>query len=618
MWGPGTVLGGRYTLGERLGSGGMGEVWRAEDGVLGRAVAIKVMHPGLGDEQDFIERFRREARILATVRHPGIVQVIDYCEPAETTDVRATYIVMELIEGRPLHLVLAQDGPMVPARALGLVAEALDALHAAHARDIVHRDLKPSNLMVRDDGGVVVTDFGIARALAGTRLTTTHSVLGTALYAAPEQAGGQAVTPRSDLYSIGVVCFELLTGQPPFTGETVLEVVVKHLQQPPPGLAEAFPAPVRAFVARALAKDPADRFPDAAAMAAAARSAAELPASAKAVAADTLLATVPDSPTPSTVPAAPPADTGARTAETPPPESRRRRLLLPIVVPVVISLGTGGVFLVQAAPWKSDTSQTGSGPVSAPGGGSPLPVASTSGGPPGSASPSASAPAPASDSPSPGPQQPSSDQPGTTDTRPAQGGGGTGGGGTGGGGSSNGGGGNGGGGNGGGGNGGGNQQPGGTTAPPNTPPANGGTTPGPPAGCGGAGWGYLTSVGSGQRLGLAANTLAGGTAAVMDRNTSFGWYRSGPDPGGWYTLYPCNMSKPILVQNATGTAVTLRSGFNVLTSWSVVQAPTPGAYYLKDYMASLCLTDNGSGNAATMENCTPGNTTQQWRIPPAG
>ncbi|GGR02036.1 serine/threonine-protein kinase [Kitasatospora griseola] len=615
MWGPGTVLGGRYTLGERLGSGGMGEVWRAEDGVLGRAVAIKMMHPGLGDEQDFIERFRREARILATVRHPGIVQVIDYCEPAETTDVRATYIVMELIEGRPLHRVLAQDGPMVPARALGLVAQVLDALHAAHARDIVHRDLKPSNLMVRDDGGVVVTDFGIARALAGTRLTTTHSVLGTALYAAPEQAGGQAVTPRSDLYSIGVVCFELLTGQPPFTGETVLEVVVKHLQQPPPGLAEAFPAPVREFVARALAKDPADRFPDAAAMAAAARAAAELPASARAVAADTLLATVPDSPTPSTVPATPQADTGMRTEETPRPESRRRRLLVPIVVPVVISLGAGGVFLVQTAPWKSDTAQAGSGPTSGTGGGSPLPAMSTSSSPLGSAPPSASLSAspPASDPPSPGPeQQTSPDQPGTTGTHPPQGGGTGGGGGTG---SS-------GGRNSGGGNGGGNQQPGGTTTPPNTPTAGtggtGGTNSGPPAGCGGTGWGYLTSVGSGQRLGLATNTLAGGTAAVMDRNTSFGWYRSGPDPGGWYALYPCNLSKPILVQNDTGTAVTLRSGFNVLTNWSVVPAPTQGAYYLKDYMASLCLTDNGSGNAATMENCTPGNIAQQWRIPPVG
>ncbi|MEV4560375.1 protein kinase [Kitasatospora sp. NPDC049285] len=179
MRGRGTVLGGRYTLAERVGSGGTGEVWRAEDGVLKRQVAVKIMQPGLPAEHSFTERFRREARVLATLKHPGIVRVFDYSEPdesaadADRAD-QPAYIVMEFIDGRPLHQVLAAEGPLVPARALGLLAEALDALNAAHLQDIVHRDLKPSNLMLRRDGGLTVTDFGIAAASAGTKITTSN------------------------------------------------------------------------------------------------------------------------------------------------------------------------------------------------------------------------------------------------------------------------------------------------------------------------------------------------------------------------------------------------------------------------------------------------------------
>ncbi|MGW4650521.1 protein kinase domain-containing protein, partial [Kitasatospora sp. NPDC004289] len=245
MWGRGTVLGERYKLTERVGGGGMGDVWRAEDAVLEREVAVKIMHPGLLEDRNFTERFRREARILATLKHPGIVHVHDYGEPGEGEGERIAYIVMEFIDGKPLNEVLTADGPMVPAKALGLMADALDALHAAHQRDIVHRDIKPSNLMLRSDGGVTVTDFGIAHAMAGTKITTTNSVLGTALYIAPEQADGGSSSPASDLYSLGVVAFELLTGQLPFTGETVLEIVLKHIQQPAPQLGESFPEPVR-------------------------------------------------------------------------------------------------------------------------------------------------------------------------------------------------------------------------------------------------------------------------------------------------------------------------------------------------------------------------------------
>ncbi|MFD0573816.1 protein kinase [Kitasatospora gansuensis] len=273
MWGRGTVLGGRYTLTERVGGGGMGDVWRADDQVLERQVAVKVLHAALMEDEQFAERFRREARLLAALSHPGIVDVHDYGESADGPDGQVAYIVMELIDGRPLHVVLEQDGPLSAERALGLLAEALDALHAAHLQDIVHRDIKPSNLMIRADDRVAVTDFGIARAAASTKITASHAVLGTALYMAPEQAEGGAINALSDLYSIGVVCYELLTGQVPFGGESMFEIVLKHVREPAPGLPPSFSPAVRQFVATALAKQPEHRYPDAATMAAAARAA---------------------------------------------------------------------------------------------------------------------------------------------------------------------------------------------------------------------------------------------------------------------------------------------------------------------------------------------------------
>jgi serine/threonine-protein kinase len=276
MWGRGTVLGGRYTLAERIGGGAMGEVWRALDGVLERAVAVKILLPKLLEDPQFAARFRREAKVLASLSHPGIVDVHDYGEEpaAEEDGDRIAYIVMALVDGHPLDEVREDEGPMPVGRALGIVAEALDALHAAHRRGIVHRDLKPSNLMLREDGRVTVTDFGIAHSKAASRLTASHAVLGTALYIAPEQAEGIATVPASDLYSLGVVAYELLTGNVPFNGDTVLEIVLKHIREPAPELPPTFPEPVRAFVARALAKTPEARWPDAAAMATAARKAA--------------------------------------------------------------------------------------------------------------------------------------------------------------------------------------------------------------------------------------------------------------------------------------------------------------------------------------------------------
>ncbi|MBW5486868.1 protein kinase domain-containing protein, partial [Streptomyces bambusae] len=270
MWGRGTVLGDRYTLTERIGGGGMGEVWRADDSVLRRQVAVKVLLPALLDDPAFAARFRREATVLASLGHPGIVDVHDYGESPIPSGERVAYIVMELIEGRPLNEVRAQDGPLPPAQALDIAGQALDALHTAHLRGVTHRDIKPSNLMLGADGRVTVTDFGIARSsAASTAITDSHAVLGTALYMAPEQAEGHGAIAASDLYSMGVVVYELLTGEPPFTGESVVEIALKHVREPAPELPGALPQPVRAFVARALAKKPEERYADASVMAAA-------------------------------------------------------------------------------------------------------------------------------------------------------------------------------------------------------------------------------------------------------------------------------------------------------------------------------------------------------------
>lgn len=279
----GTTLGDRYRLDEWLGGGSMGDVWLAEDEVLGRRVAVKVLKPALLDEPGFAERFHEEARVMARLRHPGIVGVHDFGSGrldgghSWTTAWGSTgrpiaYLVMELIDGEPLSDVLKRRGRLDAPEALGLALQVLEALTAAHEAGVVHRDIKPDNLMVRDER-VVIADFGIARPGCDTRLTVPGMVLGTAAYQAPEQASTGAVSAAADLYALGVVLYECLSGQLPYHGETALEVILKHLTTPVPPLPTDVPAPVRALVARAMAKDPGERWPDAATMAAAARAA---------------------------------------------------------------------------------------------------------------------------------------------------------------------------------------------------------------------------------------------------------------------------------------------------------------------------------------------------------
>ncbi|MFG2008613.1 protein kinase [Micromonospora sp. NPDC048868] len=271
------VLSGRYRLDERVATGGMGDVWRGKDLVLGRQVAVKVLLPALVSDPDFIARFRAEARIMAALRHPGIVQVFDSGEDDLPDGGRADYLVMEFVTGQPLSKRIEAVGRLDVAETMAIVAQVAQALHAAHLGGIVHRDVKPSNLLVQEDGSVVLVDFGVARSTNITSITSTNAVPGTALYMAPEQAAGRPVSGATDIYALGAVTYCCLSGSPPFTGDNPLQVAVRHLDDEPPELPHDVPEAVRALVSRALAKDPADRFSSAAAMAEAARAAVSDP-----------------------------------------------------------------------------------------------------------------------------------------------------------------------------------------------------------------------------------------------------------------------------------------------------------------------------------------------------
>jgi serine/threonine-protein kinase len=272
---PGTWMGERYRLDERIATGGMGDVWKAEDTVLGRTVALKVLQPAMLEEPGFADRFRAEARVMATINHPGVVQVYDYGESALDGGGKVAYLVMEYVEGEPLHHVLGRVGRLAPQRVMDLTAQAADALQAAHDRGIIHRDVKPGNLLVRPNGKLVLTDFGIARSAMTGNLTQVGAVLGTASYVSPEQATGTGnITPASDVYSLGVVAYQCLAGRRPFEGDNPIEVAMKHVRDEPPPLPPDVPDNVRAMVSRAMAKDVAARWPDATTMGEAARAAA--------------------------------------------------------------------------------------------------------------------------------------------------------------------------------------------------------------------------------------------------------------------------------------------------------------------------------------------------------
>ncbi|MGW0433588.1 protein kinase domain-containing protein [Micromonospora sp. NPDC003197] len=267
----GVVLSDRYRLDERLATGGMGDVWRATDLLLDREVAVKILLPSLLTDPTFIARFRAEAKMMAALHHPGIVRVYDVGEDPNAPGGSADYLVMEYVHGEPLNRRIEAAGQLDVPQTLSVLAQAADALHAAHEKGIVHRDVKPSNLLVQPNGSVVLVDFGVARSSSVTSITSANGIPGTALYMAPEQASGRPVSAATDIYALGAVAYCCLAGAPPFTGDTPLEVAVRHLDEMPPPLPAEVPAPVAELIMRALAKDPAERYPTAAAFAAAAR-----------------------------------------------------------------------------------------------------------------------------------------------------------------------------------------------------------------------------------------------------------------------------------------------------------------------------------------------------------
>lgn len=256
-----TVLGERYRLTGRIAIGGMGEVWRAEDTLLHRPVAVKVLKHELSMDPAFLERFRNEARSAAAFSHAGIANVFDYGETeVDDADGATAYLVMELVEGEPLSAILAREYRLGVDRTLDYVGQAAAALQVAHRTGMVHRDIKPGNLLIGADGQVKITDFGIARAASTIRHTQAGMVVGTAQYFSPEQAEGRVVGPASDVYSLGVVAYECLAGHLPFTADSPVTVAVMQIRNVPPPLPPDVPPPVRAMVERAMAKDPRWRY----------------------------------------------------------------------------------------------------------------------------------------------------------------------------------------------------------------------------------------------------------------------------------------------------------------------------------------------------------------------
>ena len=256
----GTMIDGRYRVVSRVGSGGMAEVYCAEDTQLGRRVAVKLLHERFAQDAEFVERFRREASSAASLSHANIVSVYDRGEWGGTY-----YIAMEFLDGRSLDSIVREEAPLEPDRAIELTEQVLRAARFAHRRNVVHRDLKPHNVIIDDEGRVKVTDFGIARAGA-SEITQTGSIMGTARYLSPEQAQGHAVGARSDLYAIGIMLYELLTGTVPFEGESVVAIALRHLSEPPRPPSTLVPSispNLDAIVMRALEKDPQRRFADA-------------------------------------------------------------------------------------------------------------------------------------------------------------------------------------------------------------------------------------------------------------------------------------------------------------------------------------------------------------------
>ncbi len=269
----GAVLDGRYRVETPIASGGMSTVYRGLDMRLQRPVALKVMDARYAGDHQFLARFQREARAIAQLKHPGLVAIYD-----QGQDATHPFLVMELVEGGTLRELLSERGPMPPHAVAAVLRPVLGGLGVAHRSGLVHRDIKPENVLISDDGEVKLVDFGLVRAIAEAGITSTSVILGTAGYLSPEQVEGRPTGPRSDVYSAGIMAFELLTGAVPFRGDNALSVAHQRLERdvpPPSSVIDGVPPQFDEFIARATARDPEDRFTDAVAMGAQLESIAE-------------------------------------------------------------------------------------------------------------------------------------------------------------------------------------------------------------------------------------------------------------------------------------------------------------------------------------------------------
>jgi beta-lactam-binding protein with PASTA domain/tRNA A-37 threonylcarbamoyl transferase component Bud32 len=344
------LLGGRYLVESELGRGGMATVFKGTDTVLGRPVAVKVLSPQYAGDANFVTRFRREAQSAARLNHPNLVSVYD-----TGADDGIHFIVMEFVDAKTLADYLAGGGRIMPERAIEIAEAVCDALSMAHAHGIIHRDIKPANIMITQKGDVKVTDFGIARVISGAdTLAQTAAVLGTASYLSPEQAQSQSVDQRSDIYSLGVVLYEMVTGRPPFSGDSPVMVASKHvLEQPtPPSKLNSDVSPaLEAVIMKALSKNPDNRYSDADEM----RADLERARLGQAVQATPLL---PESARTQRI-----APTGPPTAVLPPVqpgEGERRRWWIPaLIVLLILAVLGGGLYLLASSLLSTNTASVG-------------------------------------------------------------------------------------------------------------------------------------------------------------------------------------------------------------------------------------------------------------------
>ncbi|SOC53337.1 serine/threonine protein kinase [Blastococcus aggregatus] len=332
-------LGDRYELQQMIAAGGMGQVWRGLDTALHRSVAVKVLRSEYTGDPSFLARFRAEAQHAASLSHPNVAAVFDYGEETaqDGTGETLAYLVMELVEGEPLSALIAREGALGTDRTLRLLQQTAFALAEAHRAGLVHRDVKPGNILVQPDGSVKITDFGIAWSARSVALTRTGQVIGTPQYLSPEQAEGRLASPASDVYALGLIGYECLTGHPAFDGDNAVTIALKQVQQEPEPLPGGLPPGVRTLISRALVKDPAARIADGAAFGAVLDD----------VLAGRELAEVPAPPTQDVAALPPPprdpttSDTGASVLS--PPAPRRGRRVALALLPLVALLAGAGI-----------------------------------------------------------------------------------------------------------------------------------------------------------------------------------------------------------------------------------------------------------------------------------